>query len=187
MGYGMANVELARSCFWGGITGPASSYKVAKLDGILLKDWPESQKLDTRGHFAWVTSFCLYIAEYLLPVWLRIVANRVLTTTSHLTVGSLYFYVGIWSAMNGTSWSFAIRLNLAKPGGGFIDSITYNMAVTNHALMIIFFFVIPVLIGGFGNWLVPLVLKVPDMQFPRVNAFRFWTMVPALYFIRISS
>lgn len=89
--------------------------------------------------------------------------------------------------MNGTGWRINIRLHLAKPGGGFIDSITYNIVVTNHALIIIFFFVMPVLIGGFGNWLVPLMLKVPDMQFPRVNAFRFWALVPALYFISVSS
>lgn len=68
-----------------------------------------------------------------------------------------------------------------------MDPVTYNIAVTNHALIMIFFFVIPVLIGGFGNLLVPLMLKVPDIQFPRVNSFRFWAMVPALYFIVVSS
>lgn len=45
----------------------------------------------------------------------------------------------------------------------------------------------PVIIGGFGNWLIPLMLQVADIQFPRLNAFRFWVLPGSLYLMLISN
>jgi len=47
---------------------------------------------------------------------------------------------------------FHIRLNLAQPGGIYSElPQIYNVVVTSHALIMIFFFVMPVIMGGFGN------------------------------------
>jgi len=74
----------------------------------------------------------------------------------------------------GTGFRVIIRMELTIPGKMLIDGHLYNLIVTAHGLVIIFFLVIPMIIGGFGNWLVPLILVVPDMAHPRINNARFW-------------
>lgn len=59
----------------------------------------------------------------------------------------------------------------------------FNVLTTSHALVIIFFFLIPSLISGFGNMLVPLHVSVPDMAFPRINNLSYWLMLPAAVII----
>lgn len=99
----------------------------------------------------------------------------------------MYFLFRLFSGLIGTSIRIIIRLELITPGSLIQNDFIYNSIVTTHAIIIIFFIVIPAIIGGFGNWLIPLIINTVDLCFPRINNIRFWLLIPSLILIISSS
>ncbi|SFR03538.1 cytochrome c oxidase subunit I [Poseidonocella sedimentorum] len=117
--------------------------------------------------------------------------TRWFMSTNHKDIGILYLFVAGIVGFISVAFTVYMRMELMHPGVQFmceegarlfpttVEQCTpnghlWNVMITYHGVLMMFFVVIPALFGGFGNYFMPLQIGAPDMAFPRLNNLSFW-------------
>ncbi|MEM1201597.1 MAG: cbb3-type cytochrome c oxidase subunit I [Acidobacteriota bacterium] len=92
-----------------------------------------------------------------------------LLTTDHKRIGVLYLIsISVFFALGGI-YAGLIRLELVTPEADLFQPDTYNRVFTMHAILMIFFFLVPSIPATLGNFLIPLMIGAKDVAFPKLN------------------
>jgi cytochrome c oxidase subunit 1 len=120
--------------------------------------------------------------------------TRWFMSTNHKDIGILYLVVSAFVGFIAVTFTVYMRLELMNPGVQYMcmegarltaaaigectpNGHLWNVLITGHGILMMFFVVIPALFGGFGNYFMPLQIGAPDMAFPRMNNLSFWLYV----------
>jgi cytochrome c oxidase subunit 1 len=125
--------------------------------------------------------------------------TRWFMSTNHKDIGILYLIISAFVGLISVAFTVYMRLELMDPGVQYMclnelgepaarlvsggtdcyapNGHLWNVLVTGHGILMMFFVVIPALFGGFGNYFMPLQIGAPDMAFPRMNNLSLWLYV----------
>ena len=112
-----------------------------------------------------------------IPVFIRRIHFyflSLLKNCNHKGLGIYYLLSSFIFGISGTLISVLIRIELYSSGNRIISPENqnfYNINITLHGFLMIFFLVMPGLFGGFGNYFVPIFQGSPEVVYPRVNNF----------------
>jgi cytochrome c oxidase subunit 1 len=102
-----------------------------------------------------------------------------LLTTDHKRIAILYMFVVTFFFFIGGIYALLIRLELLTPAGDLVQADTYNRLFSGHGIVMVFFFLIPVVPAILGNFLVPIMIGAKDLAFPRINLLSWYLYVIA--------
>ena len=100
-----------------------------------------------------------------------------LLTTDHKRIAMLYLASITFFFFIGGMFALLVRLELLTPEGDLLQADTYNKAFTMHGMIMVFFFLIPVVPAVLGNFLVPIMIGAKDLAFPRINLLSWYLYI----------
>ena len=120
--------------------------------------------------------------------------TRWFMSTNHKDIGILYLFTSGFVGFIAVAFTVYMRMELQDPGVQYMcmegarmlansaetctpNGHLWNVLITAHGILMMFFVVIPALFGGFGNYFMPLHIGAPDMAFPRMNNLSYWLYV----------
>ncbi len=120
--------------------------------------------------------------------------TRWFMSTNHKDIGILYLFTAGLMGFLSVAFTVYMRMELMEPGVQYMclegarftaaatadctpNGHLWNVMITGHGILMMFFVVIPALFGGFGNYFMPLQIGAPDMAFPRMNNLSYWMYV----------
>jgi cytochrome c oxidase subunit 1 len=120
--------------------------------------------------------------------------TRWFMSTNHKDIGILYLLTAGLAGFISVAFTIYMRMELMNPGVQYMclegarllpaaagectpNGHIWNVMITAHGVLMMFFVVIPALFGGFGNYFMPLQIGAPDMAFPRLNNLSYWLFV----------
>jgi cytochrome c oxidase subunit 1 len=100
-----------------------------------------------------------------------------LLTRDHKRIAILYLVSVTFLFFLGGLAITIVRLNLMVPEGGLVSADTYNRLFTAHGVIMVFFFLVPVVPTVLGNFCLPLMIGAKDLAFPRINLASWYLFV----------
>nr|AZJ51336.1 cytochrome c oxidase subunit I [Hepatozoon canis]QBH61299.1 cytochrome c oxidase subunit I [Hepatozoon canis] len=116
-------------------------------------------------------------------------APSFLVSCNHKTLGLYYIWFSFLFGLFGMLCSAIMRIELYTSGTRILCSENigiYNLIITLHGVVMIFFSVQPSLFGGFGNYFVPIMCGAPEVAFPRINSISLLILPPAYLCVVLS-
>ncbi len=100
-----------------------------------------------------------------------------LLTKDHKRIALMYLVVVTIMFFIGGLAITIVRLNLMTPRGGLVEADTYNRLFTLHGVIMVFFFLVPVVPTVLGNFCLPMMIGAKDLAFPRINLASWYLFV----------
>merc|ERR1712196_66584 len=129
---------------------------------------------------------CIYMNVY---VCINLFALLLYKNLNHKRLGIYYLLAGFLYGISGTLISVLMRIELFSSGSRIISPENlnfYNIFITLHGLIMIFFLVMPVLFGGYGNFLIPIFQVSPEVVYPRANNFSILILFLSYFVVLLS-
>jgi cytochrome c oxidase subunit 1 len=116
-------------------------------------------------------------ASYSVTSWLLTTDHKRIAILYLIPITLMFFLGGLAITIN--------RLNLMTPEGTLVDGDMYNRLFTIHGIIMVFFFLVPVIPTVLGNFFLPMMIGAKDLAFPRINLLSwylymfgaFWTLI----------